>query len=214
VSPKSTRLYLVRHAQTAWNAEGRFQGQSDVPLSQAGVDDCLEARSAVQGLDLTAAYSSPLSRAKDTASSILHNQDIELHFRPDLMEINLGDLEGVYATEAREDFPEVLKQWKEAPSKVQMPKGESLRDVQSRVAQCIGRIIEDNVGGNVLIVAHGFALLSFVCHVLELPLDNFRHLHLDHLGLTQVEILPERTVLRRFNVQLSENTFSKNKLPA
>jgi broad specificity phosphatase PhoE len=97
---------------------------------------------------------------------------------------------------------------------VQMPEGESLQEVQSRVAQCIKEIVEENPEGQVLIVAHGFALLSFVCHVLNLPLDHFRQLHLDHLGLTQIEVLPERMVLRRFNAHLSESALPIHKLLA
>ena len=211
---QNTRLYLVRHAQTQWNATGRFQGQTDVPLNEQGIQDCIEAKEAIQCLPLTAAYTSPLKRARHTADLITEETPLRPVDCPALMELHLGELEGVYAAEAREQFPHILQQWKTSPSTIRMPGGESLTEVQQRVAECISDIVEQNPGGTVLIVAHGFALLSFVCHVLRLPLDNFRHLHLDHLGLTQVDCLPERRVLRRFNASLAQGAMPNYKLPA
>jgi broad specificity phosphatase PhoE len=130
------------------------------------------------------------------------------------MELHLGELEGMYGDEARERYAETLDQWKRAPTSVRMPGGESLDEVQKRVASCIDAIVESNPGGTVLVVAHGFALLSFVCHVLGLPLDNFRSLHLDHLGLTQIDCVPERMVLRRLNSPLMEGAMPNYHLPS
>jgi len=214
VEVQSTRLYLVRHAQTDWNANGRFQGQTDVPLNDDGLKDCLEARKAAQKLSLTAAYTSPLLRARQSADALIEGRGLELQERPALMELHLGELEGMYATEARERYAHVLTQWKEAPTSVHMPGGESLVEVQARVSNCIEDIVTQNPGGSVLVVAHGFALLSFVCHVLHLPLDNFRQLHLDHLGLTQIDCIAERMVLRRFNAPLVDGAMPNYHLPA
>ena len=130
---KGPRLLLVRHGETDWNRDGKFQGQIDVPLNDNGRVQAGLAAEFLKDVHLDFAVSSSMLRPKETAEIILqHHPDVELKLYDGLWEISHGLWEGKFESEIEDGFPGLLKQWKEFPATVQMPEGENLQLVWDR----------------------------------------------------------------------------------
>ena len=127
------RILLARHGETPWNAEGRYQGQIDIPLSPIGEAQAQALGARLASVDITRAVASPLSRAQRTAQLALgSDRAAMLLTEPDLQEIAHGEWEGLLASEINEKDPSRLRAWREEPDTVLMPGGESLRLVLDR----------------------------------------------------------------------------------
>ena len=172
------RILLVRHGETDWNLAGRFQGRSDVPLNQKGVEQANALASALRKESLTAIYSSPLGRAKETARLIkVFHPSAPLYEEEGLMEMDLGEFEGIEGARWAEKHASFRQAWRDNPAAVTMPGGESLKEVQARAVAALERITQSYpLGSTLLICSHNFVILTILCHALEIPLDRFREL--------------------------------------
>src|SRR5690606_2646724 len=129
----SMRILLARHGETPWNAEGRYQGQIDIPLSPVGEAQAAALGERLREVPVTRAVASPLSRARRTAELALGpDRAGMLQIDPDVQEIAHGEWEGLLASEIHEKDPARLRAWREEPDTVLMPGGESLRQVLDR----------------------------------------------------------------------------------
>jgi len=125
------RILLARHGETPWNAEGRYQGQIDIPLSPIGEAQAQALGARLASVDITRAVASPLSRAQRTAQLALGAARADMLLtEPELQEIAHGEWEGLLASEIHEKDPSRLQAWREEPDTVLMPGGESLRLVR------------------------------------------------------------------------------------
>lgn len=168
------RILLARHGETPWNAEGRYQGQMDIPLSPVGEAQAGKLGQRLHDVDITRAVASPLVRAKRTAQLALGEaRAATLTFDADLQEIAHGDWEGLLASEIRERDPLLLTAWRDAPESVQMPKGESIGQVFDRAWPAFARAC-DGLGENdtLLVVAHDAVNRVLLCKILGLPLSR------------------------------------------
>ena len=168
------RVLLARHGETPWNAEGRYQGQIDIPLSEVGEAQARSLGERLRDVDITRAVASPLARARRTAELALGEaRQSLLTFDDGLKEIGHGDWEGLLAAEIRERDPARLQAWRDAPESVVMPGagGESLRNVADRVWPAFARAC-DGLGDadTLLVVAHDAVNRILICRVLGLPL--------------------------------------------
>src|SRR3990170_2183319 len=102
----SLRLLLLRHAETDWNRERRYQGWTDTPLSAAGLGQAEAAARLLAGSRLGAVWASPLRRARDTAAVIAAPHGLEVQTDPAFREMRFGPWEGLTASEARARFPD------------------------------------------------------------------------------------------------------------
>jgi len=194
------RLLLVRHAETAHNRDGLVQGRADNPLSDLGLKQAAALAERLASAPLDAIYSSPLARARQTAEAIAAPHGLPVAIEPDLVEMDIGQMEGLSGTELRERFPEFMTAWlsEDAGSAV-MPGGESLAQVQARAMAVIERVVEQRPGGVVALVSHNFVLLSVLCAVLGLPLAQFRRLRQGVASIATVDALPGQWRLLGFN---------------
>jgi len=165
------RILLARHGETPWNAEGRYQGQEDIPLSPVGEGQARALGERLREVTITRAVASPLRRARHTAELALGQRDLPLTLDPGLMEIAHGTWEGLLASEIREADPERLRQWREAPHEVLMPEGESLQHVLDRAWPAFVRATE-GLGDDdtLLVVAHDAVNRVLLCRILGIPL--------------------------------------------
>lgn len=168
------RILLVRHGETDWNREQRFQGQIDVPLNSDGHLQAQKTAQFLQSVKIDRAFSSPLLRPKQTAEAILTDRGIELTLIDDLKEISHGLWEGKLEREIKEEFPGELERWQREPDRVQMPGGENLQQVWLRAAHAWQQILQaTQPGETVLVVAHDAVNKALLCQLFDLQPDRF-----------------------------------------
>jgi broad specificity phosphatase PhoE len=169
-----TDLWLVRHGQTDWNLEGRWQGQAPhAPgLNDLGRAQALAVRDQLKDVRLSAAYSSDLLRARQTAELIAEPRGLTVTLEPRLREINLGVWEGVLSDEIEWLYAQELAERARDPVHACAPQGESPLEVAERVIPAVNDIAENHPGESVLIVAHGVSLAIILCQAQKIQLDN------------------------------------------
>jgi phosphoserine phosphatase len=174
---QGVRLLLVRHGETEWNRQTRFQGQIDVPLNDNGRQQAQKAGEFLQDVAIDFAVSSSMLRPKETAEIILkHHPQVKLELQDGLREISHGLWEGKLEAEIEQEFPGELQRWRTQPEAVQMPEGENLQQVwerstaawQSMVATAIDHQCQTG-----LVVAHDATNKTLLCHILGLSPENF-----------------------------------------
>ncbi|MEB3211621.1 MAG: histidine phosphatase family protein, partial [Leptolyngbyaceae bacterium] len=178
------RILLVRHGETDWNRDKKFQGQIDVPLNENGKRQAGQCAEFLKGIHIDRAISSPMLRPKETAEIILnHHLGVELELDSNLVEIGHGLWEGKFESEIEAEFPGQLKQWKEAPETVQMPEGENLKDVWERAGKAWKAMLDSTVAPidgedlghpqTILVVAHDAVNKSLLCQIMGLGPEHF-----------------------------------------
>lgn len=192
-------LILVRHGETQHNAEGRVLGRGGPGLNQRGRDQVEAAARALTGKAVAAIYSSPLTRAMETAERISQELDLPVQAEDSLVEIDAGKLEGLTSGEMRSQYPDLMAMWELDPSSVQMPGGESLGQLQERVWQVAQTLLRRHMEDSVVVVSHNFSIVTLVCRVLELSLARFRHLRVDLGSLSTLDMQPTRCRLVHLN---------------
>ena len=166
------KIMLARHGETPWNAEGRYQGQVDIPLSEVGIGQATALGQRLQDVHIDRAVASPLARATRTAQLALgEDRTPMLAFDDGLLEIAHGEWEGLLASEIAQRDPQRLQAWKDAPESVLMPGGESLQMVLERAwpalkRACAGLGADDTL----LVVAHDAVNRVLLARILGLPL--------------------------------------------
>ncbi len=187
---KNPRIILVRHGETDWNREGRFQGQIDIPLNDNGKAQAKAARTALKEVLIHKAYSSSMTRPLETAQIILsEHPGININLEKELIEINHGQWEGKLEAEVKSNWGELLDLWKESPEKVQMPNGESVQDVWDRAVKCWERISKSlSSNETALIVAHDAVNKTILCHLLGLTPENIWMVKQGNGGITVIDI--------------------------
>ncbi|MHC9084677.1 histidine phosphatase family protein [Luteimonas sp. RIT-PG2_3] len=168
------RILLARHGETPWNAEGRYQGQEDIPLSPVGEKQAWLLGERLRDVGIDRAVASPLSRAFRTAQLALgETRASMLATDAGLMEIAHGTWEGLLASEIGERDPALLREWRVSPDTVQMPGGESLAQVFERSWQAFVRACNDvPADGTLLVVAHDAVNRVILCHILGIPFSR------------------------------------------
>jgi broad specificity phosphatase PhoE len=180
-----TRILLVRHGETDFNLTHRFQGRIDIPLNEEGKNQAQALALALKDESLTAIYSSPLMRARETARSIKAFHPSTPFFEEEgLIEMDLGELDGKQAGDWISHHQEFYKTWRTTPSRLKMPGGESLEEVQIRAMDTLERITKPYPPGSTLLFcSHNFVNRTIICHALGLPLDRFRDFQQDAAAL-------------------------------
>ncbi len=174
---RGVRLLLVRHGETEWNRQTKFQGQIDIPLNDNGRSQSCLAGEFLKEVELDFAVSSPMLRPKETAEIILHaHPQIELQLFDGLREIGHGLWEGKLETEIEQTFPGELEKWRTVPQEVQMPEGENLQQVRDRSIEAWQQIVSFALQKQLqtgLVVAHDATNKVLLCHVLGLDNQYF-----------------------------------------
>lgn len=166
------RLLLLRHGQSTWNAEGRWQGWADPPLSPLGEAQAVAAAERLAATGLRYAVSSDLQRARRTAELITERLGLEvLGVEPDLRERNIGDWSGLTTVEIEQGWPGWLAAWR-AGDLDRPPNGETREEIAARVMRVLERLAASEHEGAVLVVTHGGVI----------------HLVQDHLGCDTVRM--------------------------
>lgn len=150
-----TKVLLIRHGETDWNKELRFQGSTNIPLCEEGIKQAKLASKKLGG-NFDVVYASPLDRAYQTANIICENTSISPIIHNDLREINFGPWEGYTLAQIEELFPNDFTNWRNDPNDGFFTDGDkSIKEVSTRCKNAILDIVANNIGKTILIVAHG-----------------------------------------------------------
>jgi alpha-ribazole phosphatase len=195
------RLVLVRHGQTDWNLDGRWQGQTDVPLNATGLAQAQAVGLALAGRRLDAIYASDLQRAHMTAEAVAAHHSVSVIPEPRLREINLGDWEGLTFDQLAARDQARMAQWVENAVEATAPNGESQRDLLARVWSLLDDLRQRPVGETVLLVAHGGTLRSLLCLALGVPPQNHWRFSVSSTSISELHLYADGAMLTRFNDQ-------------
>jgi alpha-ribazole phosphatase len=193
------RLILLRHGETDWNLESRYQGCIDTRLSAEGRAQAVAVARALADRSLAAVYSSPLARALETAEAIARPHGLGVRAAPAFNEICHGAWEGLTVTEVEAAFPDLYARWQENPEAVTMPDGESLAQVQERVLGELSRLRSFHEGETICLVSHDVPVRLLILGALGLRLDRLWSIHLAATGISEIEYGGEWTTLCRMN---------------
>ena len=161
-------IYFVRHGQTIWNVEKRFQGLSDSPLTELGITQAKLLGEKLKDIKFNKFYSTSLKRAYDTANYIKGNRKQKVEIFDDFVEISMGDMEGIKQEDFKKLYPEQVKnfffnQLEYNPSSFG---GESFLEVRERVIRGLNKFIELNKNyERVLVVSHGATLKTLLHYI-------------------------------------------------
>jgi probable phosphoglycerate mutase len=183
-----TRLCLVRHGETAWNAEGRVQGQLDIPLSATGLAQARALAGVLGREQFDAIYSSDLSRARQTAqpTADVLKQQIVLDVR--LRERHYGVFQGMTYAEAKESIPEGYERFKAKDPAYGFENGEALAAFHGRALGFVTLLTKRHEGENILVVTHGGVLEMVYRHATGRGLSTPRDFEIPNAAINRVEV--------------------------
>jgi probable phosphoglycerate mutase len=183
-----TRICMVRHGETEWNAEGRVQGQTDIPLSAVGLAQARAAADVLAQHDFTAVYSSDLLRVRQTAEPSVRRLALPLQLDAGLRERHYGIFERLLYTEVRNRYPEHYARFRAKDLDFDFESGESLRVFFERSLAAVRRAAERHPGEQVLIFTHGGVLEMIYRHAAQLGHAAPREFGIPNAGINWIEI--------------------------
>lgn len=183
-------IWLVRHGQTDWNLERRYQGHSDTPLNITGIAQAELAAESLVGRDYAAIYSSDLRRARTTAEIIAQRLGMEVILDPRLREVNFGAWEGLISAEIQTRFPVEWNARMADTQHARPPGGESVQDVAERMWAALDEFTARHPGQPLIVVSHGLALATVRCRVHGASLAGAREMIPDNAQALRIEWAP------------------------
>jgi alpha-ribazole phosphatase len=183
-----TRLILIRHGETDWNVEGRWQGHADVPLNERGQAQALEVAASFAETRIDAIYASDLKRTAETAEPLARSQGLEIRIDPRLREIDQGEWQGLLIDEIQTRYAEQFRRRRANPLEVAPPGGETALQVRERVLAAVQDILAAHPGQTVAIVSHGFALAVIRAYFQGIPIEQVWELVPDNGQIVELEI--------------------------
>jgi probable phosphoglycerate mutase len=173
VQPKTT-LLVVRHGETVWNHQQRFQGHGDSPLTERGRSDVRTLGLRLKNIPFDQLISSDLGRAVETATLIAQHTGHKIYTDPRLRERHYGVLEGLTIAQIKKLHADTFKKLITGDPDEQIPEGESHRQLYERNIDYIEQFIRENAGATALLVVHGGVIDSLLRMIAQLPLDHPR----------------------------------------
>ncbi len=188
-----SRIFLIRHGETNWNKEGRFQGQIDIPLNDNGKDQARKTFEYLRNIPFNKAFSSSMNRPYETAQIILqNNNNLKIEKIDSLVEISHGLWEGKLEAEIREKWPTLLKNWHDKPEEVIMPEGESIKDVSERSIEAFNKICLSQKDNDLtLLVAHDAVNKTLICNILGINYSNIWMIKQGNGGITVIDLFKD-----------------------
>lgn len=199
-----TKIYLIRHGETEGAETKRYKGHLDVPLSENGtrqIERLAEYISAEVTSELSAIYTSDLSRAVKSAELVASPYGLKPIIMPELRERNFGIWEGMSFDEIKEKHPDEFNAWASNPLEYSPMEGESTIEVRDRAVRALGKILVQGTDRNktIAIVAHGGINRILLCEFLGIPLENIFRVEQDYGCLNIIEMWDDYPVVKLIN---------------
>jgi len=186
-----TTLILVRHGETDWNRDGRWQGQADAPLNERGREQARALADELMGEPVDAVYASDLSRARETAEIIaarLGREPVEVDAR--LREVHVGGWSGLTMAEIEDRFPAEFELWRSGDPAHDFAGGETYAAMGERVVEALEEIASRHPDSNVLVVLHGGSIRGALAHAAGITYteQSRRRAHVGNCGLVRLAV--------------------------
>lgn len=166
-------LYIVRHGETDWNKMGKYQGITDVPLNENGLNQAKACGKALKDVQFDRILSSDLSRALVTAEVIRGNRTTPITVDERLRELNFGDWEAMLFSDIEARWPGLIDEMYLRPHLVKVPNGESFKDLQDRAWAGLEEFINANDGDETLLITcHGGTIRTLICKLLDISISH------------------------------------------
>jgi len=185
-----TELILIRHGETDWNRELRFQGQVDVGLNAIGLEQARRLAARMAAESAHALYASDLIRAQQTAQPIGATLDLGAVGEPGLREQSFGQVDGMRVDDIKARYPEAWEGWLRFEPDYAMPQGESTRAFHARVIDAVQRLVAAHPGQRLVVVTHGGVLDMVYRTARALGLSGPRQSEIPNAGYNRVRVTP------------------------
>lgn len=191
-------VHLVRHGETAHNRDSLGLGREDARLTELGLRQARAVADELASASLTRVLSSPLSRAREMAKLIAAPHGLEVEVRDELLELDVGETEGIPLAVLREKYAGFLAEWlgPNGPA-VRMPGGESLEDLAARVRPIVGELRGGT--GEAVVASHNFVIRVLICEALGIPLGQFRSFAVDLASISTMTLGDRRVSIAALN---------------
>ena len=194
-----TKVILVRHGQTLWNLEMKYQGHCDVALTEKGVEQARLAAKRLAGEDISAVYASDLSRAFKTAECIAGEHNLPVTSIPGLREINFGEWEGLTFEGINSQWTDGMSKLFSHPDEMVIPGGETFREVKERATSALEKLVADHPNQTIVVVSHGGTIRTLLCAILNIHLNNLWNIKQDNTAINMLEYYDERVMVALVN---------------
>jgi len=194
-----TRFLLLRHGETEWNREMIFRGRKEIPLSEEGREQARRLAAALGNEPIAKIYSSPLSRAAETAEILRAGRGLEMHLREELIDMNFGEWEGLSVVEAEARYPKEYRLWQEQPEDFLPPGGEGLRAIRTRASSLLQELSGRHAGETIALVTHRVVCKMLLCEALGLDDSAFWKIQQDLCALNLFTAEEGKYVVQRMN---------------
>jgi broad specificity phosphatase PhoE len=199
----TTSIYLVRHGQTAWNKEEVFRGRTDIPLDETGLREAGSAGEYFRPINIQAIYSSPLSRAWQTAQKIAQKialiHPLQVEPLEGLIDMSFGAWEGHSLREVEEKDGVRYRQWRDEPHRVKLPGGETLEEVRVRAMAALEKVIHQHPEQTLVLVSHRVVNKVLICGILGLDNSHFWQIRQDTTAINLIQYRNGNYVLSLLN---------------
>ena len=193
-------LHLIRHGETEHNRIGVGLGHDDVALTELGKAQARALAERMEDAPLDAVFTSPLCRARQAADAIALAHGLAVEARDELLELDIGDTEGLPFAAVRERWPDFAARWLgEEVADAVMPGGESLRQLAARLVPLLGEIQGRPAESVVAVVAHNFVIKTILCQLLGVDLNSFRVFEVGLASVSTVSLRGGRATVVALN---------------
>jgi alpha-ribazole phosphatase len=196
---KMTRIILVRHGQTEWNVQFKYQGHSEVDLTPTGVRQAERVAARLANEPICAVYSSDLGRALKTAEHIASSHHLSVTPVKGLREYHFGEWEGLTFQQISERWPEISVDFFKNPDSVRVPGGETFGEVKARAEASVRKLVDLHPDQTVALVSHGGTIRTILCAALGLHLNRVWALRQDNTAVNIIEYYQETAIVALVN---------------
>jgi broad specificity phosphatase PhoE len=186
-----TQIILVSNGNTPWDKDKIFQGSKDISLDDLGREEAWAAGKWLKDENIHAVYTSPLSRARDTAIVIARHHNLEVLDLPGLADLSYGDWDGVPLKEVKVKYADLYRQWEAAPHTVCFPNGEPLAVLRTRALATVEEVVQRHQDQTVLFMAHRAVNQVLIAAFIGLDNSNFWRIAQDTTAINRFHLVED-----------------------
>lgn len=194
-----TRVILIRHGQTQWNNDLKYQGHSDVDLSETGIRQAELVGRRLANEPIHAVYASDLSRALQTAQSIANPHGLPVNPLVALREFHFGEWEGLTHAQISQRWPVVCAGFFKNPDEIRVPGGETFGELKLRAQQAVDAIVARHPDQTIAVISHGGTIRTIICAALGIHLNRVWGIRLDNTAVNVIEYYKDSCMLTLLN---------------